>query len=242
MAYTDSHQPGDQGLAAQIRSDPRVQAIVQQRRSGRLSAAELRQLGYQVPEGYAFSFGGRAGLGTLMDGEQSWFEQGYPAIAIGTVAGLGAAGALPGFGASGAAASAEGTAAGLGQYGADVAAANQFAPMAALPSAQAVPASVAMNAVPGAATSAGIGGTAAGVGGAGSAISRFLGDGNLRDLAGLGVAGLGAVNGLRTPSATASLERMLGLAEQRVTDSKPLFDALNTMAMAGLPKYARGEQ
>ncbi len=72
---------------AQLRADPRIQAIVAQRRAGALSDAELRSLGYDVPDGYHYTFGGRAGNGTLMDNKQSWVEKGYPAMAAGAAAG-----------------------------------------------------------------------------------------------------------------------------------------------------------
>jgi hypothetical protein len=87
-------------LQEQIRSDPRVQAIVQQRRQGALTDAELRQLGYDVPDGYHYAFGGRAGNGTLMDDKRGFMETAAPiaAIGMGALAGAGALGAVPGIG------------------------------------------------------------------------------------------------------------------------------------------------
>lgn len=81
------------GLSGQIQTDPRIRAIVQERKAGRLSTAELRAMGFNVPDGYTFAFGGRSGYGNLLDDQQSWFESGWPAIAIGaTAGGLGLAG------------------------------------------------------------------------------------------------------------------------------------------------------
>ncbi len=91
--------PGDSQLQEQMRADPRIRAIVDQRRTGALSAVELRAFGYDVPEGYHYTFGGRAGYGTLMDDKRSFAEKAAPigAIAAGAVAGLGATGAIPGI-------------------------------------------------------------------------------------------------------------------------------------------------
>lgn len=96
--------PNDSTLQAQMRADPRIKAIVAQRRSGALSAAELRAMGYDVPDGYHYTFGGRAGMGTLMDNERGFIEKAAPitAIGMGAVAGAGAAGAIPGIGGVGA--------------------------------------------------------------------------------------------------------------------------------------------
>ena len=59
--------------------------------------------------------------------------------------------------------------------------------------------------------------------------------------AGLGAAGFNAINSFRNPPANEQLNRILGLSEQRINESAPLFKALNTMALAGLPRYTRGE-
>lgn len=61
-----------------------------------------------------------------------------------------------------------------------------------------------------------------------------------RDLAGLGLAGINAARGNRPVSAEQDIERLLALAEGRINQSEPLFQALMAMANAGLPQYARG--
>lgn len=72
----------DPEIQGRLRADPRVVALVKQQRSGNLTTAQLREFGYDVPDGFHYAFGGRAGLGTLMDNRQSWFESGGPALAI----------------------------------------------------------------------------------------------------------------------------------------------------------------
>lgn len=100
-------------------------------------------------------------------------------------------------------------------------------------------AGVAAAGTPGAAGAAGGGTLGRVLSGAGSAANRTLG---LRDYLGLGLAGAGLANGLRTPPAQKGLEEMLGLATDRVNSSRPLFDALQAMAYADLPSYAKGGQ
>lgn len=105
----------------------------------------------------------------------------------------------------------------------------------------AVPPAVASHGV-----SAGLGagaGTAANI--AGNAANSFLGGDKgsmLRNILGLGTAGLGALNSMRQPQANKQIEDMLGIATDRVNSSKPLFDALQSMAMQGLPTYAKGNK
>ena len=90
-----------------MRNDPRLQAARQANPTGRIRTEEIRALGYDVPDGYSYAWGGRAGPGSLLDNKQSWVEKGYPAIAIAAAATAGAAGAfgggsavLPSYGAS----------------------------------------------------------------------------------------------------------------------------------------------
>lgn len=61
-----------------------------------------------------------------------------------------------------------------------------------------------------------------------------------RDALGLGAAGLSAMRGNRPTSAEQDIERLLALAEGRINQSEPLFQALMAMANASLPRYARG--
>lgn len=91
---------GTTDLQAQMRADPRLRAIVDRQRTGSLTAEQLRQYGYQVPDGYHYAFGGRSGYGTLMDDKRSLLETSAPYISIGAgaVAGAGAAGMVPGIG------------------------------------------------------------------------------------------------------------------------------------------------
>lgn len=86
----------DSDLQARLRADPRIRALVSQQRQGMLDSATLKQYGYDVPEGYRFAFGGRNGYGTLLDNQQSWFEKGYPAMAVGALAGGSILGGLTG--------------------------------------------------------------------------------------------------------------------------------------------------
>lgn len=62
-------------------------------------------------------------------------------------------------------------------------------------------------------------------------------------LAGLGLSGYGAIKGLTQgpPAANEDLKRILGLAENRVNATEPLFQALNAMAYGQLPKYTKGQ-
>lgn len=62
---------------------------------------------------------------------------------------------------------------------------------------------------------------------------------NWSDLAGLGLGVGAAAQGFREPQAQKDLERILGLAENRINQAEPLFDALVAMSQAQLPKYVR---
>jgi len=71
-----------------------VQALVRRGpnggvRNGSLTAQQLRAMGFDVPDGYTYVFGGRAGYGTLMDNRRGFVERAAPvaAIGMGTVAG-----------------------------------------------------------------------------------------------------------------------------------------------------------
>jgi len=195
---------GDSELQAQLRADPRVQAIVQQRRTGGLSDAELRQLGYQVPDGYHYVFGGRAGMGTLMDNERGLMEKAAPiaAIGMGTLAGVGALGGIPGIAGIGAGA-APSTAASAGAAGSTTGLAGSTATTAGglLPSAS-LPAAGLMGG-PGAVASQGITSGAGGGGFLSSLIGGFKEDplgsiGRMGDMLGKGAAG--AAQGRRDDS------------------------------------------
>lgn len=83
-------------MQAQLRTDPRVRAL-QTRGNGAITSTQLQALGYQVPDGFHYSWGGRAGQGSLLDNQQHWLESGGPAIVMGTVAGAGALGGVPGI-------------------------------------------------------------------------------------------------------------------------------------------------
>lgn len=98
----------------------------------------------------------------------------------------------------------------------------------------------------GAAGAAGAGGAAgaAGAGGAGTAAKGLAnGGGLLNDIltkyVPLGLAGFSAAKGFQTPAANKDLEDVIGMAKNRVTQSEPLFQALNRMAMNGLPNSAK---
>lgn len=98
---------------------------------------------------------------------------------------------------------------------------------------------------------AGAGATAAGAtagagaasGGSGLLNSILKGLKDYGPIAGLGLAGANAVRGLTQgpPAANEDLKRILGLAEGRVNATEPLFQALNAMATAQLPKYSKGQ-
>lgn len=83
---------------AQIRSDPRIQDVVQKNRTGRILAKDLQALGFDVPDGYSFSFGGRAGYGTLMDDKRGLAEKLAPVIALGLGAAAGGLALAPATG------------------------------------------------------------------------------------------------------------------------------------------------
>lgn len=61
----------------------------------------MRELGYEVPDGYHFVWGGRAGYGSLMDNQRSWLERNAPYISAAMFAaagGVALAGAATGAG------------------------------------------------------------------------------------------------------------------------------------------------
>ena len=122
-------------LQTQMRADPRIKALIAGKGMGRILGADLQKLGYDVPEGYSYTFGGRAGYGTLMDDKRGIIEKAAPIIAIAAAAAAGgmalapataagsAAPAAAGIGASVAAPSLAGTLLKYGlQYGLPVAA------------------------------------------------------------------------------------------------------------------------
>jgi hypothetical protein len=89
-----------------MRADPRVQAMRTAQGNGRLSTEQIRALGFEVPDGYTFAWGGRSGYGSLMDDKRSLLEKGAPYISAAMFAaagGIGLAGAGSAAGASGAA-------------------------------------------------------------------------------------------------------------------------------------------
>lgn len=107
-----------------MRVDPRIQELVRQHLPRGLTATggiktlstqQLRQFGYDVPDNWTFSFGARAGVGSLSDGTRDVVERWAPRIAIGAgaLAGAGALGLVPGIGGVGGGA-ATGTAAATG--------------------------------------------------------------------------------------------------------------------------------
>ena len=89
----------------------------------------------------------------------------------------------------------------------------------------------------GAANAANIGGSASG---GGSLLRNILHQ--VGQYAPTALAGANAVRQLTqgAPQAQQDLERILGLAEGRINQTEPLFQALNSFAMAGLPDYAKG--
>lgn len=205
---------------------------------GDLAGAEnvLRVAGIDIPPGYKLN--ARGGLDYVaVDNRTHWYDPQYLApIVVGATGGLAALAGGPAAAAGGGA-------------GATTAATG---PVGGIPLAYTAGATV-----PNAAAL----GTSAGAGGA-SALSRILGGLNTANNtantvtnaagksslldkilqgAGLGVAGFNAINSFRNPPANEQLNRILGLSEQRINDSAPLFKALNTMALAGLPRYTRGE-
>jgi len=82
---------------------------------------------------------------------------------------------------------------------------------------------------------------AGGASGAGGSIANRIFGGTAGDLipAGLGIASL--IRGLTQgrPPAEDRLNNILGIAENRVRAQEPLFQAITSMANAGLPRYAR---
>ena len=164
-----------------------------------------------------------------------WIDKFLP-IAI--AAGFGAGPFLQGLGAAGAAGSAGASA---GASSAPMTAQQMYdAGMFAGPTNMA--ASNMAGALAPAGAGAGAGAAAAGAAGA-SAAGLANGSSLLKDIltkyAPLGLAGLSAVKGFQQPAATGDLNDVIGLAKNRVQQSEPLFQALNRMAMSGLPNYAK---
>ena len=91
-------------LVTQMRADPRLKAMATGKGGIRaVKGPQLRALGYDVPDNYTFTVGGRSGAGSLSDGTRDFMERWAPRIAVGmgAVAGAGAAGAIPGIGGAG---------------------------------------------------------------------------------------------------------------------------------------------
>jgi hypothetical protein len=214
-------------LQAQLRADPRIQQLIAQRGGvGSFTDQELRQLGYNVPDGYHYVVGGRAGYGTLMDDKRGFAEKAAPwlAIGMGGVAGAGALGAVPGIagvgGGTAAGAGAAGTTAGVGGTTAGAAGTTAGTAGAAgvLPSSS-LPAAATMGG-PAAITSQGV---SAGAGGGGilGALGKYGGiAGQIGDIFGKGAAG--AAQGRRDDSyAMANAGRVnldaLALDQKRAT-------------------------
>lgn len=112
--------------------------------------------------------------------------------------------------------------------GATLPAASQVTPTAALGLASAIP---------------GVVGNALGdSGGGGGALKTVLE--NLMKWGPVGLAGLGAVKGLTQGPTPAEQEmaKLLQLSGSRAQATQPLFEALNRMTLAQLPRYARGGQ
>ena len=215
----------DANLKRQIESDPRVVQLANSRKRGSIPgwvfSQELRQLGYDVPGDVKYTSGG----GRMQAGA---FEE--TTAADKSIVGGAAAGMTAGL------------------------AANALAPAAAATLGPSTPANIAATtaatAAGGPAAPAGIaalGGAGAGVGAniAKNAANSFL-DGDktskIRELLGLGAAGAGLLSGMRTPPANKQIEELLGISTDRVKSSEPLFDALQAMSLAQMPKYTRGEQ
>lgn len=103
---------------------------------------------------------------------------------------------------------------------------------------------VAAAAAPGAASTVGGGVqgamSGAGVAGGGSSILQDILNG-VGDWGPTVASGIGAARSLSqgTPRAQQDLERILKLAEGRINQTDPLFQALNAMAYRGLPQYAK---
>ena len=77
--------------------------------------------------------------------------------------------------------------------------------------------------------------------GGGEGLGGILGAlGGPRGLAGLGLAGINALRGNKPTDAEQDIQRLLAMAEGRINQSEPLFQALMAMANASLPRYARG--
>lgn len=165
---------------------------------------------------------------------------GYGALANAGVFGSALAGG--GSGASGAGAAGAGAAGTLPSYGPTAAmitagsglpSVSAVSPAAAMAGGAGIPAAVASGAGPVAQLAQG---------GGSSLLSQILT--GLRNYGPLALAGTAAARGLtqgRTP-AESQVEELLKLAHGRATATEPLFQALNRMTTAQLPKYTRGEQ
>src|SRR3990167_7617751 len=107
MPYGETNSPPPtsqvrtEDFQAQLRADPRIQALRRANSTSGLDSAQLQALGYQVPDGYHLQWGGRAGYGTLMDNRRGFLEKAAPWISIG-IAAVGAASAAGGVGGAGA--------------------------------------------------------------------------------------------------------------------------------------------
>jgi hypothetical protein len=107
-------------------------------------------------------------------------------------------------------------------------------------------ASAGLSGASGASAAGGIGSRIASVAGSGAGSGVGGGSSLLKDILGtyvpIGLSGVQAVRGLTQgpPKAQQDIERLLKMAEGRVNQTQPLFDALNAMAMAQMPAYSRG--
>lgn len=170
--------------------------------------------------------------------DRSWWEKNsgwlIPALMLGGSAGVGALLGPAAAGASAGSAAANAIPFGVGPttFGAGSAAGSAAAGL--------TPSLLAENAALGGAYGAGTAG-AAGTGaatasGARNALSQW---GNIRDILGLGVAGVGALQGFRQPEGMDDLRKLFGLSMQRSEQVQPLFDQLVRMTSAQLPDYTR---
>ena len=211
-----------------LRADPRIQALRRQSGQGNLTAEQLRQMGFDVPDGYHYVWGGRAGYGTLMDNKRSFVEKAVPiaAIGMGTVAGLGAAGVIPGFGAASTPAAA---AAGAPGY---------------------VPQSMIGRNVPTGITPPPGGAGGGGVPNAAGQIARTVAgaaDGKA-DYLSAAIAALAGLPGVLGNKGQSDEERALmeqarqmqELQANRIRSQNPLFDAVTKLAMQRLPTNVQG--
>lgn len=213
-----------QALTEQLQNDPRIGRNTG-RLSGGMTAAQLRALGYNVPDGFTYTWGGRSGYGQLQDEKRSAFETAAPYIAagMGTVGGLGALGAIPGIAGVGAAPTAAAEVAGIdsaiGGMGSDGWGA------------------------------AGGGGALGGLRKVGEALTgkalADTADGGF-DWTKLIPIGLGAASAIRgaTRGPTQSeqaLSKMMASAQNRVDTMEPTFQALAKMVGSQLPDYTKAK-